>query len=880
MFTVEGTGFAPTITRPHSNRNHPRTAPGVRKALGAVALTGSALCAVCMPALAADSGKLEEVIVTASKRETNLMQTPLAISAFTQDYLDRQGVRSARDLAGTAPNVQLGTGADSGTAATIRGVTSTDFTEVGEGAVAIHLDGFYSPRPQGTLALMYDVERVEVLRGPQGTLFGMNSPGGAINIIPAKPEFGTTYAKVEAAVGNYNARQARAMLNLDVTDNFALRAAVMVDQHDGMLDRQDKDVTDIEDPANGIVLDGIPDVDQRRNKDVSRKDWYNNSDQWGARLIGRWQATNWLEATGTYSHYADKGAGDLDFVDCDQAAGTLNACTHSLRYLNINVPGKKDLTIDDYQLKLVAEVSDSVALEYRGSYQDMQRYQIEDVDGGTRPPSQWSSIGPANTPEAAETGYYPIWDESWETKHSAYKTTTQELQIKSRGDSRLQYVAGLYYLHEKKQIRYDMEMLNVKTYYEDTELPLGFNPDGLPDTWVFDQQKRTTTSKAAYAQIDYRIVEKVNVTLGYRYSEDEKTDTNGMTYAFWWGDERWYNGLYTPTGLRAHQSNNLAWNMGGDAPLGTVMPGGEPNNVKKDWSQGTYRIGAQYYPNDDQMLFASVATGHKMGGMYEMTDTCANGCMALLSYDPEKVTTYELGWKATFLDGNLRLTTTVFYSDYSDMQNTGDKVVGVNTNPDNPNFGDPVTAWSTDNLTSSEIKGLEFEFDSIPWSNGRLFGYLAWLGTSIKDGGTFTDGYACAERIIYGQAPCAAEETNIRGNSLPFAPEYSATVNYEHTFLLPSGFAIVPLATVHWQSQMWFDILNYDGAHLSQAQDAYAKVNLSVRMNAPSDKYYVELFGENITDEDTKNFFGFNRGVVKGNYDPPLTYGLRAGFSF
>ena len=135
-----------------------------------------------------------------------------------------------------------------------------------------------------------------------------------------------------------------------------------------------------------------------------------------------------------------------------------------------------------------------------------------------------------------------------------------------------------------------------------------------------------------------RIAEKDNVTLGYRYSQDKKTDTNGMTYAFWQGDAAWYNGHYQPTGLRAHQSNNLTWDMGGNAPLGTVMPGGEPNNVEKKWSQGTYRIGAQYFANDDHMLFASVATGHKMGGMYEMTDTCNNGCMMLLTYEPEQVT--------------------------------------------------------------------------------------------------------------------------------------------------------------------------------------------------------------------------------------------------
>ena len=850
-----------------------------------LALVTVAISTISLPALADDDteladNRLGEITVTAVKRETNLMQTPLAITALSQDYLDREGVRSARDLAGTVPNLQLGTGADSGTAATIRGVTSTDFTEVGEGAVAIHLDGFYSPRPQGALALMYDVERVEVLRGPQGTLFGMNSPGGAINIIPAKPEFGRSFAKAEAAFGNYNEREARGSLNLAVTENFALRLSGTYDSHDGML-QQGRDVTDIESPDNGIFLDGIPDVDQRRNTDVSKANYYNNKDEWAARLIGRWQATDWLELTGTISRYADRGTGDIDFIDCEQAAGTPNACTHDLRWVNINVPGRKDMTIDDYQLKLVAAAAEHLAIEYRFSYQDQQRQQIEDVDGGTRPPTEWSSIGAPLTPEAEETGYYPIWDESWNTRHSAYKTTTHELQFKSTGDSKLQYVAGLYYLHEDKQIRYDMEMLNNKSWFEDPSLPLGFNPDGLPDSWVFDQNKRTTTSKAGFAQFDYRIAEKIGLTAGYRYTKDEKTDQNGMTYAFWEGSSDWYNGEYTPTTVRAHQSDNLTADMGAGAPLGTVMPASEPNNVTKNWSQGIYRLGGQYFATDQQMWFASVATGYKMGGMYEMFDFCNNGCLQLLSYNPEKVTTYELGYKATLLDSRLRLGVTAFYSDYTDMQNTGEKVVGVDEDPNSQTFGEPVLAWTTDNLSSSRIQGLEVEFDLIPWNQGRLFGYLAWLDTSIVDPGSFQDGYACAERIIYGQPECGSPQTaDIRGNQLPFAPEYSLTLNYEHRIGLSSGYSIVPFASMHWQSKMWFDIQNYDGAHLSQAQDAYAKFNLSVRMNSPGERYYVELFGDNLTDENTKNFYGFNRGVVKGYYDPPRTYGLRAGFAF
>jgi iron complex outermembrane receptor protein len=215
------------------------------------------------------------------------------------------------------------------------------------------------------------------------------------------------------------------------------------------------------------------------------------------------------------------------------------------------------------------------------------------------------------------------------------------------------------------------------------------------------------------------------------------------------------------------------------------------------------------------------------------------------------------------------------------MQSTGDKVVGVDENPTSPTFGEPVTAWTTDNLSSSRIKGLELEFDGIPWHGGRFSGYAAYLDTEIKDPGSFSDGYACAEREIYGQPHCGDPSVaNIRGNQLPFAPKYAFTVNYQHHFDMASGYALEPRIGVRWQSKMFFDVLNYEGAHLSQAQDAYTKLDVALRLNGPGDRFYAELFGENVTDEDTKSFWGFNRGFVKGYYDPPRTYGLRAGYSF
>jgi iron complex outermembrane recepter protein len=893
LFTHNNTNNSPdnntsaTVQKPLSQRprrRFARNAISLAISLGSLAvpcvLAGTDKSNTDDESALASSQMLEEVMVTGTKRKASMQVVPIAISAFTQSDIQRMGVTSARDLAGKIPNLQLGTGTDSGTATTIRGVTSTDFTEVAEGAVSYHVDGAYSPRPQGALALMYDLERVEVLRGPQGTLFGMNSPGGSINIIPHKPVFDETSGSLESELGSYNQRQLRGMVNLGLSDNFALRGTFMMNTRDGIIDQQ-MDTTDIASPHNGIALDGIPDVDQRRNHKVDKSDYYNNVDQWGARLIANWRPSDKLDMFLTYEHFGDKGAGDMMFVDCEQAKGTVNECNHTLRWANINVPGEKDMDVDDYRFNVTYALNDDMALDYRVSYQDMQRYQIEDIDGGAHAASEWSDIGAPSTPESAITNYYPIWDDMSETMESRYQTTSHELQIKSTGSGRFKYVAGVFYLEEDKRILYNMEMLTNKSYEEKPELPLGFIPDGLPDSWLFDQNKRTTKSAAVFAQFDYLLTDELNLTLGMRHTQDKKADAGGVTYAYWGGNADWYNGQHTPTGVRGHQSNDLTWNMGTTSDGGPVMPASDPVFVEKEWNKDTYRIGAQYFINGDEMLFGSIATGYKMGGMYEMADHCNNGCVRLLEYQPENVTTYELGYKSTLLDGSLRFNATAFFSNYEDMQNTGDKVIGVDENPNSPKFGDPVIAWTTDNLSQSEISGLELELDYIPWANGRLTGFIAYLHTEITDDGSFEDGYACEERMIYGQAECGSSGyASIVGNQLPFAPEYSLSVSYEHNIELGHGYQLTPHVAARWQDDTWLDVQNYGGEHLSQQQDAYTKLDASLRLDAPDDSYYLELAVSNLTNENTKNFFGFGHGMVRGSYDLPRLYSLRVGAQF
>ena len=135
-----------------------------------------------------DKDQIQEIQVTATRHSTSLLKTPVAMTAVPQEELTRQGIVDVRGLSGQIPSLQLGTAHDGsgGVQIAMRGVTSSDFTEIGNPAVGLHVDGLYSPRPQSALALLFDLDQLEVLRGPQGTLFGRNSTGGSINIRTAK----------------------------------------------------------------------------------------------------------------------------------------------------------------------------------------------------------------------------------------------------------------------------------------------------------------------------------------------------------------------------------------------------------------------------------------------------------------------------------------------------------------------------------------------------------------------------------------------------------------------------------------------------------------------------------------------------------------------
>jgi iron complex outermembrane receptor protein len=863
---------------------------------------------------AAQPTVIDSVVVTATKFETTLMQTPVAVTAVTQETLDREGVLDVRDLANLVPNMQVGfSPSDSGVQVAIRGITSNNFTELGDPTVGVHVDGSYSPRPQTAMALMHDVERVEILRGPQGTLFGRNSTAGAINILTARPDTSGTYGNGSVELGNYNHLLLRGMMNVTANDWLAFRGSFMMAKADSYIDQTmdtfdlnwDTDNDGIFNGPNDVPADGIPNTDQRRNRPVDASDAYGNADRWAARLSMMMTPTENLSWMLTWDRYHDESAGAISLKDCEKAKGTFFACDKPQFTASINVPGELDMTVDTWRSLLNWEITDEVILEHRIAYSTETRYQAYDGDGGAFADPDHPAYG-INRVCCGGLGFLirdeqaiidagfkpfaimPFEDLQLTTRYSNYDSLTSELQFKSNGDGPLRWVAGAFYLKEDNDIRFDVE------------IPFCCSA-GIPLAQSFVQPKREVESKALFGQLDYQVSDKWNVTAGYRYSWDEKSDKGGSnheTIGYWvnpgqfdpsnsfWMESWGLIGIvpYWSASGQLYQAGNLTDAMGSLAEDFVDRVPGTDNSFKADWSKGTWRIGADYTPNENLFFYGYAATGYKAGGFGDKINVCdCEGGLTAFAYDPEETLTFEMGVKARLNDGKLTLIGTIFSTTYDDMQRTTWAIVG-----ESEVSGRDIGTLLTTNIAEAQINGAEFEFDWIPWKGGRILGWAAYLDAEITKFPGAEDGWFCFERAYLGLSECAPEDpnqvrpdntlrrpTDFTGNTLPWSPEFSLSVTFQHAFIVSDDMILTPSLTANWQSEMFFADNNFDEKPFSSGQDAFSTINASIRLNNSTYGWTTELYVYNLTDELVRNWADPGPGYMKASFFSPRTYGLK-----
>jgi hypothetical protein len=303
---------------------------------------GTAPSPSAAPADGTEPAKLEEVVVTASKRQELLSKTPIAVSAITARSLDQQGITSTAGLTASVPNLQMSTQGQGSLVISIRGISSNNVTELGNPAVAFHIDGVYEPRPEGINQFLADIDRIEVLRGPQGTLYGRNATAGSINVLTATPEQKFA-ARADISYGNYDDLLTRGVLNIPVIGGLALRLALFREKNDGYTDTH-----------NSVV----------RN--------YNLMDEYGGRLTALWSGLDNFKWKLSIDDFRNNGTPPL---------GIPYPHRGSIWDATVNTPGNIDDSVLAVRSRMDWNIATDWSLAYIAGYGRINNDLLTDSDG-------------------------------------------------------------------------------------------------------------------------------------------------------------------------------------------------------------------------------------------------------------------------------------------------------------------------------------------------------------------------------------------------------------------------------------------------------------------------------------------------------------------
>jgi iron complex outermembrane receptor protein len=749
---------------------------------------------------AVDEG-IEEIIVTATKRETRLQETAVAVTALTDESLERQQVVDLKSVTALVPNLQIGAHSDSAAIdVSLRGIVSTNRTELGDPAVAFHVDGFYSPRPQGATTLLYDLERIEVLRGPQGTLFGRNANAGVINVSTAKPSFDASSASADMTVGDYDLFRIKGHLNAPISERFAIRGAVYADRRDGFIKFQ---------PGSKVPVGA---------------DRYDNSDKTSYRLSALWEPLDNLRVFLSGEQFVDKGAGTIPVL-IDPREGT------KLRSALVDSAGELDMRNTTFHGRIDYKPVSWLELSYLGGYGRMTRRNVSDNDAGFNPGDNFQ--------------------QEHRTEWSKFLSQSHELQIKTVDTEYIDAIVGGFYYREDNKIRFDIDIND--------------DPDGdlVPDQyWAmsFIQPERILDSLAAFGQVTWHVMDMLRLTGGARYTTDTKSDDGGRNLVC-----PNFGTTFDDGGVNLKDIDGLplAPDIFADTPFpdGTCgsFPGNTGNDVKKTWKKLTWMGRVEVDPINNLLIYGLVNTGFKSGVIQD------GGITA----DPEYVTNYELGAKATLLGGRLNVNPVAFYSDYTDILRSRAELQT-----------DGSQQLVTRNATEARIFGVETE---VTWfaSAADLFQLMvSYLNAEYED-------FPNIDNVLYATDDPLSPVINLEGNKLPFSPEFSVAAAYEHSFELSNGASIVPRIQTQFQAEMYLGDFNRD----SDRQKAFSRTDLSIRYVTQSG-WIAEVFVKNVEDSAVKSNVEIKGnspggGGVPGDpgyafayYDAPRTFGARLSYTW
>ncbi|KTE30875.1 MULTISPECIES: TonB-dependent receptor [unclassified Sphingopyxis] len=448
-----------------NNRIHRLLAVGT--ALGVLAGAQGARAQDSAGAAEPDSGyQLEEIVVTAQKRAGDLQDTPIAISAFSGETLEDRGIKDIANLQSYVPNLQIGQEQD-GTKIALRGIGLQGTTSISDSGIAFYIDNFYVGRPAGGSAVFFDIDRIEVLRGPQGTLYGRNATGGVVNVISKRPDPDEFAGQVGASYGSRNFYEGRAMLNVPLTEIAALRVSAVYSEEDGYI----RNVSTLPGTKDGFGSDG--------DYSVRGQLLVGTPDEIEVHLFGNYSKQN---GSGITMSYLERNIGGPPPVQA--LLRTIPADNPNPRITNNNFPGYLDIETTTTWAKLTKDFG-SVEAVIQGGKMWQTSDLVQDFDGS-----------------GVDVGRF--------RKYQTSNATSLEARLASTGGGPFTWIVGGYYFKESVYILRDVR-LN------------GLTPGGqitLPP-FLLDEYG-TSRTIAAFGSATYAIAPTFRVTAGVRYTDDYK----------------------------------------------------------------------------------------------------------------------------------------------------------------------------------------------------------------------------------------------------------------------------------------------------------------------------------------------------------------------
>jgi iron complex outermembrane recepter protein len=860
----------------------------------AAMLAGTPVYAQAAAGDQSDENGIAEIIVTAQRREENLQDVPISVSAFNAEQMKAQGTTDISRLEGLVPGFTFGrAGSDARPA--MRGVRTENVGVNGDTTIGFFVDGVYQSRASQATTGFVDVERVEIQRGPQGTLYGRNTFGGNISITTAQPSLEGYFGGIDLTVGENGKFRGDAFVNAALSDTVALRLAGSYEKSNGYVKNINPLGSNLFDDNNryirmSVLFQPSDALTATFKFDYSKRGGAGGS-AFGYKLLGTYYDVGSRQQlfNATIVNNLNTRGGNRDGI-LDALPGSTVATTDL--GVPIFAPGNPYFIDTDQPTELDLE---NKAWAANIAY-DFGPLTLKSITG-------YTDFGAIRTQDTDFSGNQIGID----YQNTRAKTFSQELQLVSSGDGPLTYVLGGYYFKDKLTGIFINQQLPRVIRNVTPNLSLAQNGAGF-----YDEQRAKTESLAAYAQASYAVSDKLKLTLGVRQTRDKKdfrfANANAILPL---------NGV-SPNGtlitLRTGPIPDSAFGTQGGATNCTYVTFPLPRSGfqclaantlvltgatfdTKIFSRTTYRAGLDYQVNDDSLLYASVSTGFRSGGFNSGQNTAA----LQPTFDPEKVLAFEVGSKNRFADNTVQINIAGFYNKYTNLQEQRQVPVGTTTLSIIENSGKaraygaelesiwkPVSALTV-GTSLSYLNAKYTQYDQVPLGFGTsilvadptVLAPTLVNGVQIAAAGqrrVFAPGYNCG--LINGTGgigqPGAAFGCNLAGNSIPHSPKYSGAAYASFDIDLGSAGKLTPYA-----------IATFSGAFFGQPfnsplerQGAFTKVDLRLTW-ALNDKVEIQGFVNNVTNKVTATRFVFGGGgTVQASYAPPRLWGARASFKF